>query len=140
MPKQNDKLIANNLACHALEKFAARKSNRDTVIEGQEYPIKLKVSGTAGKGNSKVSFELNGKLTVGFSNPTGTTSKPKMDFLVAHLLALLPKTRRDKFLQALDSLGDATAENLVMAKGVIDRLSKQTARSGSIRFIEDVKQ
>jgi hypothetical protein len=140
MPAAKTDVKAEAIARMALKSFATRRADRGSVEDGKSYPgVALKVSGSVGK--KQVSFNIIGKLSVGESNPSGSTKRPTAELVLASLIThYLPKTRLQKLLDDVSKnrqleLPDTAA--VESAKAIVQALSKTSARAGSVSFIEE---
>lgn len=140
---------AESLALLALQTFAKSATNRDCVIEGQSLDVDLVVAGSVGtdRGRSTLNFPVRGRLQTGFSFAANKSEKPDPAAVVAHLLRLIPKTRRRDLVawfaanaceKKTGRLLEPDAEDTQAAGSLLAALtvtSKQK-RSGQITFAE----
>lgn len=135
MAKSNP--LARAIACYALKAHFGRKADRSLLDSDRTYEaINLKVSGKIGQ--DSISETVIGRLDVGDDNPSGSTSKPKTELLVADLLGRMPKTRLAKFITDVESkkeLPSPPVEHVQTAKHVIEQLSTTSMRRGSVSFV-----
>lgn len=130
---ERKKELAKAVAFNALQAYAKRNSNRGILDEGSSHDVKLVVTGKVDR--ISVSEIIMGKLTVGTTNSTGSTSKPDQAKLLAVIIDQLPKTRLEKLLKAFDAgLGTPTDESLKTAELILAKLSEKRPRKGSVKF------
>lgn len=135
MPKPDP--LSRAIACYCLKSHFGRSADRSLLDSGRTYPsIDLKVTGKVG--TDKISEAVCGELRVAEDNPSGSTSRPAMDLLVAELLGRLPKTRLAKFVKDCESKKDLPSppsEHVQIARAVIKQLSTTSQRRGAVSFV-----
>ena len=127
--------LATAVALNALQSWAKRNGNRNILDEGKSHDVKLEIVGIVDR--VTVSQSVSGKLTVGVTNPTGSTIKPDQKTLLAALIEELPKTRLEKLMKEFDKgIPEPSSESVKSAELILSKLSKKAARAGSVKFQE----
>lgn len=130
-------LLAHSVAMCALKSYSSRNADRSAISDGKNYDcIELNVRGSVGK--KKVSFSFAGRLSVGEANPTGSTSKPASDKLLAAAMAYMPKTKIKQMIADVEAsrLKSPNDDDIKKARAIIDRLSTKKPRAGAVSFVE----
>ena len=131
------KELALAVALNAVAAFTKREASRDVLTEGNSYDCDLRITGTSC--GEKVSIPIRGDLAVGTTNPTGTTSGPPMNALLASAIEQMPKTRLERWLEKVKRDPDVLPESVQLAKSLVGRLSKKSSRAGGVKFCESAK-
>lgn len=124
---------AEVFALKSIASIASREFKRDLISPGSKHEIDLRISGTVD--GQKVSRRLSGSLQAGTDNPTGTSSKPKLDEVAAMLLDRLSDDEVSAIMKKR-SLGKPKKKALKLAQALIARFTVKSMRRGSISFVE----
>jgi len=124
-------LLAKSIAHHAVASHAKREADRDILVDGQKYAVNLRVKGTVNL--EKVSYLIRGDLSVGTTNPTGSTQRPDALQLLCEAVELLPKTRRKLYFQRVPI--DVSEETKRSVLALVAEHSTKHPKRGAVKFI-----
>ena len=131
--KQNSVTVCEAIALAALTAWAKRDSKRKAIREGRTHQVAFQVMGTVD--GKTVKFQVAGELSIGKTNPTGSTSKPDLVEMVANVLGAVPKARRaDLIIDLAKRSLEPSDEDLQMVESLVIKLSKKGPRAGAIEF------
>jgi hypothetical protein len=112
----------------ALEAVARKECRRDSLSAGSEYDVRLRTAGEVGA--EPFACEIEARVVVNHDGTRVVSQSPAMPHLVAYLLGLLSRPKREKLLAALpedfaaagNRLPEVDAALAESAKNLLDRL------------------
>jgi len=143
--KKNKEAAAYAIAAAALKAFFAREAERSLLTANSQTAVALHVTGKVdtdddGTPDEAIKFKIVGLLTVADDDENGSTRAANPIALAAHLISLLPKTRRRDLCETAkywdvsgpDTCGDAEA--VAVAKMLTNQLKTTAPKSGAVTF------
>ncbi|MBN2024058.1 MAG: hypothetical protein JW809_14845 [Pirellulales bacterium] len=85
---------------HALERVAGKEGRRDHLTAGERYDLKLAITGEIA-GQPIDAVRVAGILSVGHDSTRASSTGPKAELLLAHVLARLNERTREKICREL---------------------------------------
>lgn len=132
------KVIAIAVAESALAANCKRSANRALLKAGDCHEVKLMITGKVD--GTLVEIPVEGQLTVGDDNPTGSTKAINAKHLLAMVWEQTPKTRRLRILDELDKHNgiaedfDPKSPPALAIEAISSRYAKKTPKRGGVKF------
>lgn len=123
----------HSIAAHALAAFAKRESDRSTLKEGDTHEVKLTAKGTVD--GRPVKLVIDGRLAIDEDNPTGSSSQPDKEAMLAVAFERMPKTRLTKLLAEFEKgVPEYSDETKRLVKTTVKQLVTKTLKRGAVSF------
>lgn len=136
--KAEKRELAKSVGLKAIESFAKRECRGVSLDEGSRHLIDLTISGTVN--GQEFSETVVGDLVVGMGSPTGSTKAPNARHLLCAAFEIMPKTRRERLIEALTKDGSVPkpdAETEAIVKSLFQSLSTKAPKAGAVSFQPD---